>query len=60
MKKLFAIVAVAAFVFAACGQKKAETEPVVTETPVEEVTVQEPAVDTTAAPVAETPAAPVK
>jgi len=60
MKKLFAIVAVAAFVFAACGQKKAE-EPVVTEPVVEEVTVEEPVVDTTAvAPVAETPAAPVK
>ena len=61
MKKLFAIVAVAAFVFAACGQKKAETEPVVTETPVEEVVaVDEPVVDTTVAPVAETPDAPVK
>ena len=60
MKKLFAIVAVAAFVFAACGQKKDE-EPVVTEPVVEEVTVEEPVVDSTAVvPVAETPAAPVK
>jgi len=60
MKKLFAIVAVAAFVFAACGQKKAE-EPVATEPVAEEQVVVEEPVDTTvAAPVAETPAAPVK
>ena len=42
MKKLFAILAVAAFVFAACGQKKVE-EPVVAEEPVitEEVVIEE-------------------
>lgn len=54
MKKLFAILAVAAFVFAACGQKKAETEVVAPETTVEEVVVEEP-VDTTVAEVVETP-----
>ncbi len=55
MKKLFAILAVAAFVFAACGQKKAETEAPVTETTVEEVVVEEPVVDTTVVEVTETP-----
>lgn len=37
MKKVFAILTVAAFVFAACGQKKVETE---TTEPVQEVTEQ--------------------
>ena len=36
MKKLFAILAVSAFVFAACGQKAETEEPVVEEAVVEE------------------------
>ncbi|MEG1555134.1 MAG: hypothetical protein RR356_00200, partial [Bacteroidales bacterium] len=53
MKKLFAILAVAAFVFAACGPK-AEPEAVVEEPVVEEAIVEEPVVeaDTTATAVA--------
>lgn len=54
MKKFFAIVAVAAFVFAACGQKQEKTEAPAdstatqTEQVVEEQVVEE-VVDTTAA-----------
>lgn len=58
MKKLFAILAVAAFVFAACGQKKVETPAEEPEAVVEE---QAPAADenteeTVEMPVEETPA----
>ncbi len=48
MKKLFAILAVSAFVFAACGQKAETEEPVVEEAVVEEVVVDEPVVEETA------------
>ncbi len=41
MKKLFAILAVSAFVFAACGQKAETEEPVVEEAVVEEPVVEE-------------------
>lgn len=52
MKKLFAILAVATFVFAACGQKKAETtEPVVEATEIE--VVEEIPVDEVAAEISE-------
>lgn len=53
MKKLFAILAVSAFVFAACGQKAETEEPVVEETVVEEVVVEEPVVEEPTAEVAE-------
>lgn len=54
MKKLFTILVVAAFVFAACGQKKAETEVLDTTAVVEEVIeVQD---DTAAEVVEEMPA----
>ena len=39
MKKLFAILAVSAFVFAACGQKAETEEPAVVEEPVVEEAV---------------------
>ena len=42
MKKLFAILAVSAFVFAACGQKAETEEPVVEEAVAEEAVVEEP------------------
>ena len=43
MKKLFAILAVSAFVFAACGQQAETEEPVVEEPVATEVEVAEPA-----------------
>lgn len=43
MKKLFAILAVSAFVFAACGQKAETEEPAVVEEPVvEEAVIEDP------------------
>lgn len=48
MKKLFAILAVSAFVFAACGQKAETEEPVVEEAVVEEAVVEEPVAEETA------------
>lgn len=47
MKKLFAILAVVAFVFAACGPK-AETTETVDSTAVDSTVVEEVVVDTTA------------
>ena len=48
MKKLFAILAVSAFVFAACGQKAETEEPAVEEAVVEETVVEEPVAEETA------------
>ena len=53
MKKLFAILAVSAFVFAACGQKAETEEPVVEEAVAEEVVVEEPVVEEPTAEVVE-------
>lgn len=44
MKKLFAILAVAGFVFAACGQKKADAP--ATDTAVDQIIVEEEVVET--------------
>ncbi len=48
MKKLFAILAVSAFVFAACGQKAETEEPAQEEAVVEETVVEEPVAEETA------------
>jgi ABC-type metal ion transport system substrate-binding protein len=53
MKKLFAILAVSAFVFAACGQKAETEEPVVEEATVETTVVEEPAAEEQTAEVVE-------
>lgn len=60
MKKLFAILAVSAFVFAACGQKAETEEPVVEEAVVEEVVVDEPVVEEQTAEVVEGEEAPAE
>ena len=53
MKKLFAILAVSAFVFAACGQKAETEEPVVEEAVVEEAVIEERVAEEEVAEVAE-------
>jgi len=53
MKKLFTILAVAAFVFAACGQKNVEA-PVVDEVVIEEVVAEEAVADETTVEATET------
>lgn len=53
MKKLFAILAVSAFVFASCGQKAETEEPVMEEAVVEEAVIEEPVAEEEVAEVAE-------
>ena len=54
MKKLFAILAVSAFVFAACGQQAETEENAVVEEPVvEEAVIEEPVAEEEVAEVAE-------
>jgi len=59
MKKLFAILAVAAFVFAACGQKNVEA-PVVEEPVITEEVVVEEVVEADSTVQVEVEAAPVQ